>query len=665
MASPSSPSVVNHLRFDSVQILYQEELGVGSYGKVYKAKCDQLPCAAKLLHDTMFEGGDPGRFKFAQRFERECQFLSMIKHPNIVQYLGTIRDAQSQRLSLLMELMDESLTKFLERSPGPLPYHIQLNICHDVALALSYLHSNAIIHRDLSSNNVLLIGEGSRAKVTDFGMSKLNPRTTPLTQCPGAQVYMPPEALTNPPHYSSKLDCFSHGVLTIQVITRNFPDPSDAHQSIQDPSYSTGYIIVPFPETERRRKDIDLIEPNHPLLPIALHCLKDRDIERPSADEVCERLATLKRDEQYLRCAANHISNIPLIERLNEEIIQKDQHIRDLEERCELIRNYQAERAEHQRELEAIRRQNELLQEEVARQRANHQIPRDPLPMKIAWRHEEAPEGLGHETAAIATNGAIYFLHHTGNIHSYAVSEGKWTELPSCKYHKFGLAVIEGQVTTIGGFIRGPSNQVTNALLSLTPGKHLKKSWQVLLPSMRTGRAKPAVVATHTHLVVAGGLKDLRGMREVEVLDFKTMQWSSAECLPQPITPQMTLCGECLYVSHRASVLFCFIQELLQSCSSSHRGGSESVWKRVANIPIPFNAALVTMGEHVMAIGGSEGEYGMNNLSTIIHCYDKGTNKWGIAGNIPAPGRIIQATVVGTDKLALILNSCIYIGHFS
>ena len=69
-----------------------------------------------------------------------------------------------------MELMDESLTKFLERpeSTGPLPYHSQLNICHDVALALAYLHSNGIIHRDLSSNNVLLIGEGSRAKVTDF-----------------------------------------------------------------------------------------------------------------------------------------------------------------------------------------------------------------------------------------------------------------------------------------------------------------------------------------------------------------------------------------------------------------------------------------------------------------------------------------------------------------
>ena len=120
-----------------------------------------------------------------RRFEQECQFLSRIKHPNIVQYLGTSRDPRSRRLALLMELMDESLTRFLERSTGPLPYHIQLNICYDVALALSYLHSNAIIHRDLSSNNVLLIGDGSRAKVTDFGMSKLmdmNPSHDP-TDC--------------------------------------------------------------------------------------------------------------------------------------------------------------------------------------------------------------------------------------------------------------------------------------------------------------------------------------------------------------------------------------------------------------------------------------------------------------------------------------------------
>ena len=47
-----------------------------------------------------------------------------------------------------------------------------VDLCHDIALALAYLRSNGVIHRDLSSNNVLLIA-GSKAEVTDFGMAKI------------------------------------------------------------------------------------------------------------------------------------------------------------------------------------------------------------------------------------------------------------------------------------------------------------------------------------------------------------------------------------------------------------------------------------------------------------------------------------------------------------
>ena len=302
MATPA----VRELSYGAIDIFTQEILGVGSYGKVCKAKCDQLPCAAKLLHDTMFGNNDQGTLKFVENFEKECHFLRMIKHPNIVQFLGTVRDPQSQRLAIVIELMDESLTRFLERPTGPLSYHTQLNICHDVALALAYLHGNNIIHRDLSSNNVLLIGEGSRAKVTDFGMSKLesmNPRMTPLTLCPGTHAYMPPEALGDSPYYSNNIDCFSHGVLAIQIVTRKFPNPTGRirTKSEKDTKFPTGIIHVLLPEKVRRKEDIDLVDPNHPLLPLALHCLKDRDTERPTADELCGRLATLKGEQMYTR----------------------------------------------------------------------------------------------------------------------------------------------------------------------------------------------------------------------------------------------------------------------------------------------------------------------------------------------------------------------------
>ena len=321
MASP-----LKELSYGSVEIYTDEIVGNGFYGKVCKAKCGQLPCAAKLLYDTMFQDNNPGINRFLERFQQECQFLSTIKHPNIVQFLQTARDPETGRPVLLMELMDESLTRFLERSTGTIPYHSQLNICHDVALALAYLHSNSIIHRDLSSNNVLLIGPGSRAKVTDFGMSKLtdiNPHMTPLTQCPGTTVYMPPESLTSPPHYSNKLDCFSYGVLTVQIATRKFPNPGDGTTFLQNSKYPTGRIIILIPEIERRKKDIDLIDHDHPLRPVALHCLKDIEADRLSADDLCERLASLKKERRYTDSVEQSRNQTASVQRLELELQRK------------------------------------------------------------------------------------------------------------------------------------------------------------------------------------------------------------------------------------------------------------------------------------------------------------------------------------------------------
>ena len=121
--------MAKELDYGAVEIYTDDDktLGIGSYGKVSRGKMGQLPCAAKLLHDTMFQLGrhDPGIRKFVQRFEQECEFLRSIKHPNIVQFLGTLRDPQSGRLTLLIELMDESLTRFLERSTGSIPHTAQ------------------------------------------------------------------------------------------------------------------------------------------------------------------------------------------------------------------------------------------------------------------------------------------------------------------------------------------------------------------------------------------------------------------------------------------------------------------------------------------------------------------------------------------------------------
>ena len=183
-------------------------LGSGAYGQVCRAMLDKLPCAAKLLHAVLL---DPDTPKNRTLFEQVCRFLSEIRYPNMVQYLGVALDEDSCLPILLMELMESSLTHFLEQSEEPLAYHVQVSIGHDIALAVAFLHLNRIVHRDLSSSNELLINVGSRAEVTDFGMSKLtevNPRMTGQTKCPGNPAYMSPEALLDPPVYTEKLDCF-------------------------------------------------------------------------------------------------------------------------------------------------------------------------------------------------------------------------------------------------------------------------------------------------------------------------------------------------------------------------------------------------------------------------------------------------------------------------
>ena len=205
-----------------------------------------------------------------------------------------------------MELMDDNLTHFLESSTQPIPYHIQVSLCRDITLSLSFLHSNNIIHRDLSSNNVLLISN-ARAKVTDFGMASLsdiNPQATRFTNtmCPGTDVYMPPEAIRDKPVYTDKIDCFSFGVITVQILTRQFPNPGDRFQRVElnHPDIPTGQLLVQVLEVNRRQNHISKVDPDHPLLPVALNCLKDKDNERPSAYQICKRVAHLKKSQNTM-----------------------------------------------------------------------------------------------------------------------------------------------------------------------------------------------------------------------------------------------------------------------------------------------------------------------------------------------------------------------------
>ena len=350
--------------YHNIQLYKSESLGSGSYGGVCKAKCDGLLCAAKIMHPTLFDLRDPGTASYLRKFQEECHLLSLARHPNVVQYLATYNDPDTRLPVLLMELCDESLTAFLERSPGPLSYHVQLNICLDIALALVYLHSNGLIHRDLTGNNVLMIA-GTRAKITDFGMSKLatgNPRMTALTLCPGNQLYMSPEALDEAKSYTAKLDIFSFGVIVIQILTRQLPNPTDRLRTVHVPQRENeehedeenGEVRVTVPETKRRQDHLQLIPDTHCLKSLALQCLK-KEMLRPSALQLSESLSELKQAPQYTE-SMHQAQQRTQIQRFEQQL--RDQRLL-IQAKTREVTEHQAQRTKLQNIVKAKDRQLE------------------------------------------------------------------------------------------------------------------------------------------------------------------------------------------------------------------------------------------------------------------------------------------------------------------
>ncbi len=595
--------------YGPIKIHFDQPLGKGAYGEVYKASCGPLPCAAKLLHGVLLETIVNEENNVLQKFWDECSFLRKFKHPNIIQYLDTDIDGTTKRPVLLMELMDESLTRFLERSKKskcPLAYDLQISICHDVSLALAFLHLNTIVHRDLSSNNVLLM-MGKRVKVADFGVSRIiNKKLTHLTICPGSKVYMPPEALVEPPKYSDKLDCFSFGVLSVQIATMNFPDPKGHCKVEEHPDYPTGRIQVFVPEVERRKEDIELIDANHPLLPVALNCLREEADNRPSAEDLCHELASIRSHLAHEDERSNGIS-------------------------CGT--NTMAHSEESRRDQYTI----------------------------SGWSYEAAPDSFeSNSCVALFDINKAYFLKQS-KLYLYEAAEngGKWFELINTTYQYSGLAMLNNKLITVSGLKGMPFRQLrsltvyANHVLSLNT---TASKWEEEFPKIPTGRESPACVTTADHLIVLGGISHNNILSTnplcVEVLDIKTSQWSTATNIPDLRSPQVVRCEDSLFLSNGCDDSFyrCEIDNLLKSVdgTSVMKKDAHSLWVKLQSIPSHQKATIFTFQNEVLAVGG-ESENGKD--AKLIYRYNRDTNWWAAIGEIPTPRKLVLAGILSSDHI--------------
>ena len=177
------------IRRDEV-VISEEVLSTGTWGKIFQGSFRGCQVAVKQIHELILS-------QYNRRlFEREMTIASSCRQPNLLQFIGATNDDGSPLF--VTELFDTDLRKVL----GQRSLHHEEIVCLalDVAIALNYLHLNKpfpIIHRDISSFNVLLWRRVDRwrAKLSDYGAANFMRQW--MTSNPGARIYAAPEALTS------------------------------------------------------------------------------------------------------------------------------------------------------------------------------------------------------------------------------------------------------------------------------------------------------------------------------------------------------------------------------------------------------------------------------------------------------------------------------------
>ncbi|PIN24680.1 Serine/threonine protein kinase [Handroanthus impetiginosus] len=264
-------------------------IGEGGFGKVYKGL---LRNGAKVA----VKRSEPGHGQGLPEFQGEIMILSKIRHQNLVPLIGYCDEGDE--MILVYEFMEKgTLRDHLYSQKGEseestvgskLSWDQRLRICIDAARGLDYLHtgsSQAIIHRDIKSTNILL-DEHYVAKVADFGLSRLDQidQTHVTTDVKGSFGYLDPEYFRCF-QLTLKSDVYSFGVVLLEVLcARPVIDHSLPREQVNLSEWAMSW---------QRKGKLDKIV--DPLLVGKINvnclrkygetvekCLQDRGVDRPS-----------------------------------------------------------------------------------------------------------------------------------------------------------------------------------------------------------------------------------------------------------------------------------------------------------------------------------------------------------------------------------------------
>ncbi|KAG9140468.1 hypothetical protein Leryth_016191 [Lithospermum erythrorhizon] len=276
------------------------KIGEGGYGCVYFGVIESQEVAIKKM-----------RSNNSKEFLAELKVLCKIHHINVVELLGYA--SGEDHLYLVYEYvpngcLGDHLHDPLLKGRQPLSWGARTQIAVDAARGIEYIHDHTkaqYVHRDIKTTNILL-DEGLRAKVADFGLAKLVGRTgeddTIATRLVGTLGYLPPESVKEL-QVTTKTDVFAYGVVLAELITGKRALTRDISENNKMKSLiTTIYQLFENEDPESAMPSIvdTNLQANYPMedvykvAEIAYWCLSEEASERPEMREVVMALTQIR-----------------------------------------------------------------------------------------------------------------------------------------------------------------------------------------------------------------------------------------------------------------------------------------------------------------------------------------------------------------------------------